>query len=60
MIYDNDSIEQGRGIKSRKTRLVRWGSLPVFDDIFVVTIPFDLLRQISFNLEVIARGRLGT
>lgn len=54
-----DDTEQGRCIKSRKTRLVRWGSVPVYDDVFVVTIPKDLLSQIAFRLEVIARGRLG-
>lgn len=51
--------EQGRSIKTRKTQLVRWGSVPVFDDVFVLTIPRELLTQISFLLVVIARGRLG-
>jgi len=52
--------EQGRNIKTRKTQLVRWGSVPVFDDVFVLTIPQELLSQISFLLVVIARGRLGS
>jgi hypothetical protein len=52
-------LEQGKSIKSRKTRLIRWGSLPNYDDTFVVTLPFDLLSQISFTLTLIARGRLG-
>jgi len=51
--------EQGRNIKCRKTRLIRWGSVPIFDDVFVVTIPENLLSQISFALTIVARGRLG-
>lgn len=51
--------EQGRNIKTRKTQLVRWGSVPLFDDVFVLTVPRELLAQISFLLVVIARGRLG-
>ncbi|CAG7732599.1 unnamed protein product [Allacma fusca] len=52
--------ERGKNMKSRKTRIVRWGSIPNYDDTFVVTLPYQLLSQISFMLMVIARGRLGS